>query len=85
MPIERWTAGYLAKPTPDMGPFEVEVRTSSFKLYTVDEDCASTPWLYPNLTARQGAIEMLIADIPALRALLDQVERIASGHKRPDE
>ena len=77
--------GYCAQPTPEMGPFEVEIRRESFKLYVVEEGSPSSPWLYPDMSMRQGSFEMLLEDIPALRAALDQVERIASGHKLPDE
>lgn len=33
----------------------------------------------------QGTVEILIEDIPKIRAALDQVERIASGHKLEGE
>ena len=79
--------GYCAQPQPGMGDFHVEVRSQSFKVNAVAS--ASQPYVYPDPYAqspmRQGSVEFLIADIPALRAAIDQAERISSGNKLPDE
>lgn len=65
-----------------MGPFVIEVRRESFKINTESES-PSQPYFYPDPypDGTQGSVEFLIADIPALRAALDQVERIANGSK----
>jgi hypothetical protein len=39
----------------------------------------------PVQSARQGTIELLIEDIPKIRAALDQAERIAAGNKLPTD
>lgn len=42
-------------------------------------------FVYPRGDSGQGAIEVLVADIPKLRAALDQAERIAQGKKLPTD
>jgi hypothetical protein len=70
--------GEYLEPTPEMGPFKIEVRPRSFKL---DGSGLSQAYVYPDIFAvvsfRQGAVEFLLKDIPALRASLDEVERVA--------
>jgi hypothetical protein len=38
--------------------------------------------VYPHGDINQGSVEILIEDIPKVRAALDQVERIEAGEKR---
>lgn len=74
--------GYCAQPTEAMGPFLVEVRRESFKI-NAERPSFSQPYVYPDPypNGSQGSVEFLISDIPALRAALDQVERITNGSK----
>lgn len=81
--------GYVAQPTPEMGEYSVEVRSESF--YLMGEDSYgkdSVPhgiFVYLNHESRQGTAEILIEDIPKIRAALDQAERIAAGKKTPSD
>jgi hypothetical protein len=69
--------GYCAIPMPQMHPFSIEDRHETFYLHVpaghghvygcIDEDSS-------------GTIELRIDDIPALRATLDQVERLHHRH-----
>lgn len=59
--------GYIATPTPKMGPFVVEVCSAYFRLFGPKDRVHSLD---------DGAVEFAVADIPALRAALEQVERM---------
>jgi hypothetical protein len=77
--------GYCAKPTTDMGEYSVEVRSESFILrgedsYLGEKEHGLFVWAVPH-DGRQGSVEILLADIPKIRAALDQAERINAGHK----
>lgn len=61
--------GYCPEATRDMGNFCVEVRRESFWLRGVDV-----------FTGDHG-VELMLADIPKLRAALDQVERYLNGER----
>jgi hypothetical protein len=83
--------GYCAEPTPEMGEYHVEVRRESFYLRGEDDydyayNGAEQPRhaiiLYPRTEGcLTGTIEFLIEDIPKIRAVLDQVERVYAGAK----
>lgn len=69
--------GACLESTPEMGEYEVEVRRESF--YLRGEDSYSglqrhAIHLYPH-ECGQGTIELLIEDIPKIRAALDLVEK----------
>lgn len=78
--------GYIPQPTPAMGPYSVEVRRESFYLRgdsdaDVDQRRQGTRhgiFLYPDPypDGRQGTVEILLEDIPKVRAALDLVEQI---------
>lgn len=73
--------GMCLEPTPEMGEYTVEVRRESFCLR--GEDTYEGPrrhaiHLYPN-DCGQGTAEILIEDIPKIRAALDQVEKYRRG------
>lgn len=59
--------GFCASPTAEMWPYTVEVRRESFVLGSE--------------VTSGSLVELDTADIPALRAALDQVERIEAGEK----
>lgn len=68
--------GMCLEPTPEMGEYSVEVRRESFYLRgedTYEGERRHAFHLYPH-PCGQGAVEILIEDIPKLRAALDQVE-----------
>lgn len=78
--------GYVAEPTPEMGEYSVEVRSESF--YIRGGDSYKGPvehgiYVYPNPypDGHQGTAEILLEDIPKIRAALDQVERVMRGSK----
>lgn len=76
--------GFVAEPTPEMGEYSVEVRRESFYLRGEDaygKSRADAPrhGITVNPTPGehgQGTVEILIEDIPKIRAALDQVEAI---------
>ncbi len=82
--------GYLPEPTTEMGDYSVEVRRESFRLYGADgcrvpqaELPRSVIYVnYANVTPENfnytGVAEILIEDIPNIRAALDQVERVVA-------
>lgn len=77
--------GYCAQPTPDMGDLSVEVRRESFVIHG---DNGALPWVYPDPYAengRRGSVEFPLGDIPKLRAILDQAERVAAGNRLPSD
>lgn len=71
--------GMILDSTPEMGEYSVEVRRESF--YLRGEDSYDKPArhaleLYPSRPGNnQGTVEILIEDIPKIRAALDLVER----------
>lgn len=73
--------GYVAEPTPRMGEYSVEVRRESF--YLRGDLHAHRVFIYPWGEEGDGTVEFLTADIPKIRAALDQVERHVAGG--PDE
>ena len=80
--------GYCPDPSPDMGEYSIEVRNESFYLRGEQPkhvDSRHGIYLYLSTyesgeKARQGTCEILIEDIPKIRAALDQVERILAGN-----
>ena len=84
--------GYCAKPTPEMGEYSIEMRSESFVLrgedsYLGEKEHGIFVWAVPN-GGSQGEFfreEILVADIPKIRAALDQAERINAGHKLPSD
>lgn len=71
--------GMCLDPTPEMGEYSVEVRRESFYLRGEDSthfDQRHAIELYPHYAGgNQGTVEILIEDIPKIRAALDQVEQ----------
>lgn len=79
--------GMILETTPDMGEYSVEVRKESFYLSgennaeIANDELRYVPrrhsvTVYPaDETVNQGTIELLIEDIPKIRACLDNVER----------
>jgi hypothetical protein len=76
--------GLCPDATPEMGEYSVEIRRESF--YLRGQDSYDRPQrhaleLYPSSndgSHSQGTVEILIEDIPKIRAALDLVEK----HKR---
>lgn len=74
--------GYCPESTPEMGEYSIEVRRESFYLRgddTYNEEKRHAIELYPSSKDKshnQGTVEILIEDIPKIRASLDLVERI---------
>jgi len=72
--------GVCLPSTPDMGEYSVEVRRESFYLRgadTYDKPQRHSIELYPSArdgTHSQGTVEILLEDIPKIRAALDAVE-----------
>lgn len=69
--------GHCLESTPEMGEYSVEVRRESF--YLVGADSYDKPQrhaieMYPGPN-NQGTVEILIEDIPKIRACLDAVEK----------
>ncbi len=90
--------GYVARPTPEMGEYSVEVRNESFYLRgdcqhtTKRPDGRESHWpdrhailVYEHSDFGCGTVEILIEDIPKIRAAIDQVERIHNDHPLPDD
>lgn len=74
--------GCIVESTPAMGEYHVEVRRESFYLQGIDPDPERrhTIFVYPDVDGNgDGVAEILIADIPKIRAALDEVERVASN------
>lgn len=95
--------GYIVEPSEEMGEYSVETRGGTFylsgaSLFQHAYEGADVPehviHVYPTtgptVKASAGTIEVLTADIPKIRAALDQVEAVArlggsSYHQqRPD-
>ncbi len=82
--------GYLPEPTDEMGDYRVEVRSESFYLQgangcRVPEDELPRSVIlvyysntYPEQFNYSGIAEILISDIPKIRAALDLVEQIVA-------
>jgi hypothetical protein len=74
--------GLCLESTPEMGEYSVELRRESFYLHgedTYDQERRHAIELYPSSndgSHSQGTIEILIEDIPKIRAALDLIERI---------
>lgn len=70
--------GMCLESTPEMGEYSVEVRRESFYLRgadSYDKRQRHAIELYPSSPdGRQGTVEILIEDIPKVRAALDAVE-----------
>lgn len=76
--------GHLPDSTPEMGEYSVEVRRESFYLkgeYLFDPEQGRyvkhkhAITVYENGDCGQGTVEILIEDIPKIRAALDLVEK----------
>lgn len=67
--------GMILDPTPEMGEYRIEVRRESFYLHSTDRNrhCLT---VYPHTDdpVPSGTVEILLEDIPKIRAALDQVE-----------
>jgi hypothetical protein len=77
--------GMCLDSTPEMGEYSVEVRRESFYLRGEDsyeDEVEHGIFLYPSpSTGRQGTVEILIEDIPKIRAALDHIENYLKGKK----
>lgn len=74
--------GRILDSTPEMGEYAVEVRKESFYLHGIDPNGKHTIFVYPDVDGKgDGVVEILTADIPKIRAALDEVERYAAGRK----
>ncbi len=72
--------GMCLDATPEMGDFLVEVRRESFYLQNTSKRKPIT--LYPDVDdSDTGVVELMIEDIPKLRAALDQVEQYVNSRK----
>lgn len=64
---------------PALGEYSVEIKRESFVLSGSDSwGAVSVPhgiFVYPNYQSRQGSVEIDLADIPKIRAALDEIER----------
>lgn len=73
--------GFCPESTSAMGEYSVEVRRESFYLRgedTYDQAARHVIELYPSSkdgSHKQGTVEILIEDIPKIRAALDLVEQ----------
>lgn len=69
--------GVQLEQTEAMGEYHVEVRRESFYLQGIDRTGKHTITVYPSVDSRngEGVAEILIADIPKIRAALDAVEQ----------
>jgi hypothetical protein len=78
--------GLILESTPEMGEYSVEVRRESFYLRgadSYDKPMRHAIELYPSPPGgRQGTVEILIEDIPKIRAALDEVERAVKENWR---
>jgi hypothetical protein len=71
--MERKLMGLILTQTDKMAPYSVEVRNESF--YISAPDGPHGIFVYPNKASDQGTAEILIADIPRIRACLDEIEK----------
>jgi hypothetical protein len=76
------TMGLCLESTPEMGEYSVELRRESFYLRgedSYDQERRHAIELYPSSSDGrhgQGTVEILIEDIPKIRAALDLIERV---------
>jgi hypothetical protein len=74
--------GMQLEQTPEMGEYIVEVRRESFYIQGISgqRENKHTIFVYPDVDGHgDGVAEILIADIPKIRAALDEVERYANN------
>lgn len=76
--------GYIPRMTPEAGEYSVEVRSESFYLRGEEpEPDRPSPrhsvGVYPKGETNLGTAELLIEDIPKIRAALDVVEQYVAG------
>lgn len=73
--------GVCLDPTPEMGEYRAEVRRESFYLFGEDASDRHTIGLYPDSDgpSNSGTVEILIEDIPKIRAALDAVDKYVKG------
>ena len=80
--------GICLDSTPEMGEYSVEVRRESFYLRgedSYDRERRHAIELYPSSEDgrhNQGSVEILIEDIPKIRAALDRVEQYLAIQRR---
>lgn len=75
--------GYIPESTPEMGEYSVEVRSSHGTFYLRGDlkEHAITVYAHTDEPCPPGTCEILLADIPKIRAALDLVERVAGGER----
>jgi predicted transport protein len=82
--------GFTIDPTPQTGEYSVEIRDESFYLrgeHTFDAKSAAHVErrhainVYENGATGQGTIEILLEDLPKIRACLDLVEEALQKRK----
>jgi len=74
--------GMCLEKTPAMGEYNAEVRRESFYLHGEDsrrDRARHAIFVYPNGETGQGTAEILIEDIPKIRAVLDEIERYVAS------
>jgi len=69
--------GLILETSPEMGEYRVEVRRESFHLHGEGgEDDRHAIIVYPDsLNPEIGTVEILLEDVPKLRACLDAIDR----------
>lgn len=68
--------GMILDPTPEMGEYRVEVRRESFYLHGEgDGSRRHAIIVYPDQQDDAGTVEILLEDIPKIRACFDEIER----------
>src|ERR1700677_2866052 len=84
--IEDTIMGMLLDPTPKMGEYSVEVRRESFYITGEDSSEGDRRHAFHVYHSRpdgiQGTVEILIEDIPKIRAALDQVEAFCNEREK---
>jgi hypothetical protein len=80
--------GHLPKPTPEMGEYSLEIRAESFYLRGEDGYDGNNSKRHGIIVYKHnekpcalGTAEILLEDIPKIRAALDQVERHQAGSR----
>lgn len=77
----------ILEPTPEMGEYGVNLRSESFVLHgedSYDGKRRHAIFCYPNEKSGQGSVEILIEDIPKIRAALDLVETAVGIDEVPE-
>lgn len=80
--------GAILQPTPEMGEYRVEIRRKSFYLHGDGDSRASggdghAITVYPDLLDPDvGTIEVLLEDVPKLRACLDAIDSYLKEYRR---